>query len=193
MAGIVYENGPINGTTDAWTINYGFIVGDTFTVSSGMANINGLSFGIWLIPGDNLISVQVTLATQPDSGTIFFNQMVNFTGSGCSSPNQYGYNVCTETATFNGPTLPNGTYWLTLQNASVSNGDPAYWDENSGVGCHSPGCPSQTYYYPEGTIPSESFSILGGPSGSTPESSNLILFGSGVVGLAAVLRRKIGI
>ena len=26
-----YDNGPINGTTDAWTINFGYIVSDTFT------------------------------------------------------------------------------------------------------------------------------------------------------------------
>ena len=25
-AQIVYENGPINGNTDAWTINFGFVV-----------------------------------------------------------------------------------------------------------------------------------------------------------------------
>jgi hypothetical protein len=29
--GTVYENGPINGNTDAWTINFGFVVSDTFT------------------------------------------------------------------------------------------------------------------------------------------------------------------
>ena len=31
MADTVYDNGPINGNTDAWTINFGFIVSDTFT------------------------------------------------------------------------------------------------------------------------------------------------------------------
>ena len=25
-----YDNGPINGTTDAWTINFGYIVSDTY-------------------------------------------------------------------------------------------------------------------------------------------------------------------
>ncbi len=25
-----YDNGPINGTTDAWTINFGYVVSDTF-------------------------------------------------------------------------------------------------------------------------------------------------------------------
>jgi hypothetical protein len=37
-----YDNGPINGTTDAWTINSGFTVSDTFTIGGG---VNDLSFG----------------------------------------------------------------------------------------------------------------------------------------------------
>ncbi len=30
-SGTIYENGPINGNTDAWTINFGFVVSDSFT------------------------------------------------------------------------------------------------------------------------------------------------------------------
>ena len=50
---------------------------------------------------------------------------------------------------------------MTLQNASVTSGDPVYWDENSGIGCHSMGCPSQAYESGLGTIPSEAFDITG--------------------------------
>src|SRR5271165_2563939 len=32
--GVLYENGPVNGTGNAWTINSGFIVSDTFTLSA---------------------------------------------------------------------------------------------------------------------------------------------------------------
>jgi hypothetical protein len=38
----IYDNGPINGTVDAWTINSGFAVSDTFTIGSGGASVNGL-------------------------------------------------------------------------------------------------------------------------------------------------------
>ena len=190
MAGDIYNDGPINGTVDAWTINEDFFVGDSFTVSSGASTISGMQFGAWLFPGDTLESVQVWISSEPLGGTTYFNQQVNFTASGCVL-NQFGYNVCTETGMFNIPTLNNGTYWVVLQNAVVSNGDPVYWDENSGIGCTSPGCPSQTVV-PEGSIPAEAFTILGGPAGSTPESSSIVLFGSGVAGIAAVLRRRIG-
>jgi PEP-CTERM motif len=191
MAGIVYENGPINGTIDAWTINFGFVMGDSFTISGGPTTITGVAFGAWVSPGDTVTSVEVSLNSQPYlGGTTYFDQMVNFTQTGCAV-NQYGFNVCTETGLFNGPTLPNGTYWMSLQNATTTNGDPVYWDENGGIGCHSPGCPSQTWWNSEGTVPSESFSILGTPGGATPEPGSLALVGSGVLGLLGLIRRKL--
>ena len=52
--GDIYDNGPINGNTDAWTINYGFIVSDTFTISNDQTPITGMSFGAWLFPGDTV-------------------------------------------------------------------------------------------------------------------------------------------
>jgi hypothetical protein len=83
---------------------------------------------------------------------------------------------------------------VNLENAVDSEGQPVYWDENSGVGCHSPGCPSLAGPGgTEGTLPSEAFSILGttgSSTGTVPEPSSLFLFASGFVGLAAVLRRK---
>ncbi len=33
MAADLYDNGPINGNTDAWIMNYGFAVSDTFFLS----------------------------------------------------------------------------------------------------------------------------------------------------------------
>src|ERR1700722_20028908 len=53
----LYENGPINGTNNAWTINEGFNPSDSFTLTS-LSTINGLSFGAWVSAGDVLESVQ---------------------------------------------------------------------------------------------------------------------------------------
>jgi hypothetical protein len=189
MADTVYDNGPINGTTDGWTINFGFAVSDTFTVSGGGATITGLAFGAWLFPGDVLQSAEVLIGTSEFSGDLF-DGVANFTQSNCVG-NQYGFNVCTETGNFSGPALGDGSYWLTLQNASVNTGDPIYWDENSG--------PSQASENSVGTVPSEAFTVLGtgGTStttttgGTVPEPSSIMLFGSGILGLAGVLRRKL--
>ena len=98
-----------------------------------------------------------------------------------------------ETGSFNGPTLGNGTYWLNLSNAVANTGDPVYWDENSGMGCTSPGCPSQASENSVGTIPSESFTLLGSSTsggGTVPEPGSLLLVAGGFISLAGVLRRR---
>ena len=163
----IYDNGPINGNTDAWTINFGFIVGDTFYLANNGTEVTGMSFGAWLSPGDTLTSAELSITSSPFSGTSYFDQTVSFTQGSCTV-NEYGYNVCTETASFSGPTLNSGMYWVNLQNASIPSGDPAYWDENSGVGCTGTGCPSQADENEVGTIPSESFTILGNGTTQAP-------------------------
>jgi len=189
----VYNNGPINGNVDAWTINFGYIVSDTFTISGGNTDVTGLSFGAWLLPGDTLTSAEVDITSGENGGMTYFDQVVNFTASGCRL-NQYGWDVCTETGTFNAGIFANGTYWLNLENASVPSGDPVFWDENSGVGCTSPGCPSEPSENTVGTIPSESFTVFGSAASTTtsvPEPSSLMLFASGILGLGALVRRKL--
>ena len=49
----LYDNGPTNGTTDAWTINFGFAVSNSFTLDSDV-NVFGWAFAAWLLPGDVL-------------------------------------------------------------------------------------------------------------------------------------------
>ncbi len=176
----IYSNGPINGTTDAWTINFGFVVSDTFRVVTD-TDIESLEFGAWTEPGDILLNADVSFTSAEFGGTIYFDGLVNFTQSACSS-NQYGYNVCTESGNFVGPNLAAGTYWVNLSNAVVNTGDPIYWDENSG--------PSLASENSVGTIPSEAFTIDGTPF-SVPEPSSILLFGSGILGLAGLLRRKL--
>jgi uncharacterized repeat protein (TIGR03803 family) len=156
---LLYDNGPINGNTDAWAFSGGAVVSDTYTVFiQDNPGAVGISFGAWLFPGDTLNSAEVSITSGPNGGTVYLDQTVNFTQSNCET-NSIGFNVCTETAFFYGPY--NGTFWVNLQNGSATNGDPVYWDENSGEGCSSEGCPSQAIASGIGTIPSESFSILG--------------------------------
>jgi hypothetical protein len=186
-AQVLYDNGPINGIVSAWTINFGYAVSDSFTISGGEANVTGLSFGSWMFPGDVFSSVEVVITSSEFGGTTYADQVVGLTTSGCVL-NQFGFNVCTQSGSFGTEVnLAAGTYWLTLENAEVPD-DPVYWDENSG--------PSSASQNSIGTIPSESFTLFGGSGtgtgqGSTPEPSSIMLFGSGILGLAGALRRKL--
>ena len=193
-AQVLYDNGPINGTVDAWTINFGYIVSDTFTLLNN-STVGGFNFGVWEFPGDRMLSVGWTMTAEENGGTLY--------GSGTSvtkdqfiSTNQYGYDIDEITVAGLNVGLSGGTYWLNLQNAVETRGDPVFWDENNGVGCKGDdgkggSCPSQPSENALGTILSESFDVTGTGSGTTPEPGSAMLFGSGVVGVLAVLRRKL--
>lgn len=197
-AQVLYDNGPINGTVDAWTINFGFVIGDSFTLLNS-STVGGFNFGAWETAGDVLTSVDWSITSLPVGGMVY--------GSGTASGknltdqfislNQYGYDIDMITVTgLNVPLSFVPTYWLNLQNAVSTGGNPVYWDENSGIGCKGDngmggGCPSEASGGGVGTDPSESFDINGtNGSGGTPEPGSFILLLSGVLGVVGVLRRK---
>ncbi len=190
-----YDNGPINGTTFAWTINNGYVVSDSF-YSGGPTT--GFTFGAWEYLGDSLTSVDWSITTGVNGGTtIGSGTATTMGGAGGKLTDQplfvnpEGYLVDLITVTgLNASTAGSSTYWFNLQNAMVPTHDPVFWDQNSGVGCGGTNCPSQAYQLGwDGMIPSEAFSISG--STGTPEPSGIMLFGSGLLGLAGVLRRKL--
>src|ERR1035441_8290433 len=176
-----YSNGAYNGTNDGWTINFGFTVSDSFTLSSGA--VSAFHFVYWdASASDLLTTADLQLGTTSFGGsatTVAFSN--TFLGT-----NQFGYNLYQADAS--GLSIPwaGGAGYATLGNACSTSGcslnTPIYWDENSG--------PSTAYENTIGSIPSEAFTITNGPS-STPEPSSIMLFGSGILGLAGVLRRKL--
>ncbi len=193
-----YNNGPINGTTDAWTINFGYVVSDSFVADGGF--VAGFLFGVWEYPGDTLSSVGWSITSAENGGTVYGSGMAsgNNLNDKFVSTNQYGYNIdLISVGGLNVPTTIGTTYWLNLSNAAVPSGDPVYWDENSGVGCKSIGCPSQASESAMGTIPSEAFTVndggltCNGINCGTPEPTSILLLGSGLLGLASVVRRKL--
>jgi uncharacterized repeat protein (TIGR03803 family) len=164
---LFYDNGPYNGTTDAWTINFGFATSDSFT---GSGTINDLQFVYWnASTSDLLTSVDMAVGSTSFSGDFQTSNGVTNTFLGT---NQFGYALYHAEVTF--PGVSGGPGYVTLQNACTTSGcsvsNPIYWDENSGIGCTSQGCPSTAYENNLGSIPSETFTLSGdGSSGCMPE------------------------
>jgi hypothetical protein len=192
----LYKNGPINGicdiemcTVDAWTINFGYQVTDSFMVNSA-STIQNFNFAFWMFPGDTLTSVEWAVGKCE-----FCSDIAEGTASGTNltssfmSTNQYGYNIWDVGITglhipVSGGTI---TYWLTLQNAVVNSGDPVYWDENGGPSIAWTNC----IHDDMGCIKSESFNITGiSGTGATPEPCSIVLFGTALAGMAIGLRRR---
>ncbi len=184
----LYDNGPVNGETSAWQINFGYAVSDAFATgyNTSRSNVKSSNIAVWVEPGDTPTSISWLFGTTPFSSNIASGTSpLTVTNSFI---NQFGYQVDTVSFSTAVSNLSQGNYWITLENATTADGAPLYWDENSGVGCQSLGCPSQAQANGVGTIPSEAFTIEGSPAGSTPEPNTLALLGSGFMGLAAFLR-----
>jgi hypothetical protein len=177
----LYDNGPANGTVDAWTINFGYTVSDTFTLGAA-STVQGFDFSVWAYPGDTALTVDWSITSAEFGGTTYGSGTASLTSTFISS-NQFGYDLDKLTASGLNVAVGAGTYWLNLANATTSLGDPLFWDENSG--------PSQASESAVGTIASEAFDIKGTSGGTVPEPSSIMLFGSGILGLAGVLRRKL--
>ena len=180
-ANTIYSNGPANGTVDAWTINFGYVVSDSFVMPSGYTFV-GFDFFVWAYPGDTALTVDWSITSAEFGGTTYGSGTASLSSQFLSS-NQYGYDIDRLSASGLYLALGAGTYWLNLQNATTALGDPLFWDENSG--------PSSASESAVGTIASEAFDINGTRNVESPEPGSILLFGSGILGLAGLLRRKL--
>ena len=184
---VVYNNGTPDGN-NAYIINFGFTVTDSFTLNS-QSNINHIDFWVWQEPGDVLESVDYTIYSLPPArilakGTASTTpedqfQCLMSQGLDC----EYGFS-------FSAINLPAGTYWLTLGNAVVNTRDPIYWAESGG--------PSKAFQDAGaglvGTIPSEAFDVVDPPAqnGSVSQPGSTSLFDSGLSRLTKILSRIVG-
>ena len=184
MADTLYSNGPYNGNTAAWSIDHGHAVTESTNLNSSRSNVYAVDFVYWdASTTDLLTTVDMSIGTTPFGTDIFSGTLTGVTNTFLGT-NQYGYALLAGSATFD-VAAGTASIYLTLSNACTTSGcstNTIYWDENSG--------PSTAYDNTLGSIPSEAFTVIG-TSDATPEPSSLLLFGSGILGLAGVLRRRL--
>src|ERR1035438_1131212 len=89
-ATVLYDNGPLNGNVEAYTVNFGFSVTDSFNLSSA-STVTGFTAGFWLFPTDTPVSLQYGISasafgTDLAFGTATLSNAFQFT-------NPFGYDV----------------------------------------------------------------------------------------------------
>ena len=204
----IYNDGATLGTTNAFFIDgpggpFGQSISDGFFATNSGAGAQ-VFFAEWVFAGTTPTGVGYSIG--PNNFQLPINTATGFGADLlCHNGDPFNGGICAGGFGYDlyesHFDLPSGTdftagqqYWLTLTNATDSGGTGFNgWDLNNGPA---------TCDFEAGTIvqgggldcgaAGESFTITtGGSTGTTPEPSSILLFGSGILGLAGVLRRKL--
>ena len=192
-----YNDGGIDG-------NYGglYVTGPLYSphydisngfVSAASGSPNTLEWGEWSVGAPTSFSYELGSAafgTDLGSGTV----TQNAGNSTFLFTNGYGYGVYDVKVGITSAAMTAGnTYWLSISNATdAANDGTQAWDIPNGGS----GGPATCNFRQSGTnygdcgLGGESFTLSTGQP-TTPEPSSILLFGSGILGLAGVLRRKL--
>jgi len=206
----IFSEGPIDGNDNAFFVtgpNLPNFLGSVQDISDGFVATNSgtvtnVEWGEWSVGAPTGFSASLsTSAFGNELGQ--FDVTQNAGNSVLLFTNSFGYGVYDVTAPISGgPALTAGnTYWLTISNADDASHDGTQaWDIPNGGS----GGPATCNFRQSGTnfgdcgLGGESFTLSSGEtttttttSGTTPEPSSIMLLGSGILGLAGVLRRKL--
>jgi hypothetical protein len=196
-ATVLYTNGdfPNNATVQGWNVTHGNVAASTFDLASS-STLTGADIGLWAFPqGDALNSIDWSIASLPDgTGTTYASGTATITNSIDFGLNSHGYDLLLDTFALPNVNLASGTYWLILQNGSVSGGDNIFWDQGGGAssswisaGYLDPATNCGFSFNTNGSC-GLSFDITG--TANVPEPISLSVFGVGLAGAVALRRRR---
>ncbi len=179
-ADVLYNNGTGSEYLPMWDISGNAAVSNQFTCSFAICNTQTLEFDATYPGGTFPTKVDWSISSDPFGGTIYASGTSQLPLFYACDPDGI---VCLFDVNF-ASTLAGGTYYLTLTGVDGSlewdtpsnplNGNNAYAKDQNGV--------------ITSNIAGEGFKING--TSATPEPGSMVLFGSGVLGLAGVLRRR---
>jgi hypothetical protein len=204
----IYSEGPIDGNDNAFFVTgpaFPNFLGSVQDISNGFIAANSgapgsLEWGEWSVGAPTSFSYELGSAafgTDLGSGTV----AQNAGNSTFLFTNGFGYGVYDVGIEITPAAMTAGNmYWLSISNATdASNDGTQAWDIPNGGS----GGPAICNFRQSGTnfgscgLGGESFTISTGCGASPdcgppfPEPSSILLFGSGILGIAGILRRKL--
>ena len=198
----IFNDGGIDGNDNGFFVtgpDFPNFLGSVQDISNGFtaavsATPNHLGWGEWSVGAPTSFSYELgtsAFGTDLGSGTIAQNAgntTLLFT-------NGLGYGVYDVEVPISSSAMTAGNeYWLSISNATDANNDGTQaWDLPNGGS----GGPAVCNFRQSGTnfgdcgLGGESFTLGACCGPPVPEPSSIMLFGSGIVGLAGILRRKL--
>jgi hypothetical protein len=164
---VLYNNGPDAGTVGAWPINFGQSVSDSFTLQADSL-VTDVVLSIWTVDDRNPPqTAKWKITSEPFAGEVLASGESTLAFINYSDGRLYTQWTM-EIPNMNAK-IPRGTYYLQVYDVITVWETWAFWGENDGIGCTSPGCPSTAYFDPDlanaysltRPIGSEAFEVMG--------------------------------
>ncbi len=201
---VIFNDGAVDGHDNAFFVtgpsNPNFL-GSVQDISNGFtagasATPTTLEFGLWVSTGNTPTTISYEIGTSAFGTDLGSGSVgLNGTNSTLLFTNSFGYDVYSITIPVTSLAMISGdSYWLSLSNGNDSaNSGTVGWDvANGGIGG-----PATCNFRQSGTnfgdcgIGGESWELTSGSVTNTPEPGSLILLGSGLLGVAGAMRRRI--